>query len=57
MAQNVVLTWDKFIEDEKVQSYFSIMKLDASEIRMVKQLFEKMLKMKYGRKAKKLQLA
>lgn len=57
LAKDVVLTWDKFKEDDKVKSFFSVMKLDASEIRMVKQLFEKFLKLKYGRKAKKLQLA
>lgn len=57
LARDHILTWDIFKEDEKVQTYFSIMKLSPSEIRMVQQLFEKFFKMKYGRKAKKLQLA
>jgi len=53
IAKEETLTWKQFAEDEKVRTYFKIMRLAPEEKEMVKELFNKFFSAKYGRKARK----
>ncbi|WP_248925187.1 3'-5' exonuclease [Paenibacillus hamazuiensis] len=57
VAKETILTWEQFSALDNTKTYFRIMRLNDEEIGMVKTLFFKFLKMKFGRKWKKLQLA
>ncbi|MFE5320041.1 exonuclease domain-containing protein [Paenibacillus sp. NPDC056579] len=50
-----LLTWKQFADDDKVRTYFRIMRLVPEEKEMVKELFNKFYHAKYGRKARKTQ--
>ncbi|WP_282941374.1 3'-5' exonuclease [Paenibacillus sp. RC67] len=57
LEKEQTLTWNQFIKDEKTQKYVQVMRLKPEEIEMVKELFTKFFQAKYGRKARKQQLA
>jgi inhibitor of KinA sporulation pathway (predicted exonuclease) len=51
-AKGDVLSWEEFAANTQTVSYARVMRLTEQEMHMVKQLFIKFFKQKYGRKAK-----